>query len=214
MEEMLMAALNELLVAPNPLSQLTRLMQFAAANAEITGRDEKNNAIIKLTNPSAKVDDLIDLLEELDDQPLAVAAVSRQLIDLAAARLDKEKISYGLITGAQSSLERDRAIDQFQNGKIRVILFTLGAGAEGITLTRSQRILFMQRSFSPLQNAQGEDRIHRIGSEIHDHVQIIHQVTPGTIEERQWDQLIEKGARIEEVVRDREALARLLGGAA
>lgn len=211
METMLMAALNQLLVAPNPLSQLTRLAQFAAASAEVTGRDEEGRAVVKLSNPSAKVDDLLELLDELGDEPLAVCAVSRQLIELVAARLDKEKISHGLITGAIAPFDRAQAIERFQAGKLRVILFTLGAGAEGITLTRANKLLFMQRSFSPLQNNQGEDRVHRIGSEIHDHVQIIHQVTPNTIEERVLDLLDAKNIRIEEVVRDRETLARLLG---
>lgn len=212
MEATLLAMLNELLVAPNPLSQLTRLSQFAAASAEITGRREDGSAIIELTAPSGKVDDLVDLLEELGDEPLAVTAVSRQLLELAAARLDKEKISYGMVTGAQAPFERAQAIEAFQQGKKRVILFTLGAGAEGITLTRANHLLFMQKDFSPLVNEQGENRVHRIGSEIHEFVQIIEQRTPGTVEERKAEILQGKEDRIEEVVRDREILKRLLGG--
>lgn len=212
MEATLLAALNELLVAPNPLSQLTRLSQFAAASAEITGRKEDGSAIIELTAPSGKVDDLVDLLEELGDEPLAVTAVSRQLLELAATRLTKEKISHGLVTGAQAPFERAQAIQAFQAGQKRVILFTLGAGAEGITLTRANHLLFMQKDFSPLLNAQAEDRVHRIGSEIHEFVQIIEQRTPGTVEERKVEILRGKEDRIEEVVRDREILKRLLGG--
>jgi SNF2 family DNA or RNA helicase len=212
MEATLLAMLNELLVAPNPLSQLTRLSQFAAASAEITGRREDGSAIIELTAPSAKVDDLVDLLEELGDEPLAVTAVSRQLLELASVRLTKEKITHGMVTGAQAPFERGQAIEAFQQGKKRVILFTLGAGAEGITLTRANHLLFMQKDFSPLLNAQAEDRVHRIGSEIHDFVQVIEQRTPGTVEERKTDVLRGKEDRIEEVIRDREILKRLLGG--
>jgi SNF2 family DNA or RNA helicase len=233
MERDMIAQLNDLLVAANPLSQLIRLGQFASAHAEVvpgTRREkqqvwrdgelfeemvEVETADLRLTNPSAKVDDLVDLLEELGpDEPLVVAAVSRQLIELAAERLKKQKITFGLITGAQSQYERDQAVQLFQKGAIRVVMLTLGAGAEGITLTRARTMLFMQTSYSEVQNAQARDRVHRIGSERHDAIRIIEQVTPGTIEERRRELLTAKQMRMEEVVRDRETLAKLLGAAA
>ena len=233
MERDMVAQLNDLLVAPNPLSQLTRLSQFAAAYGEVVekvGRERRwvredgrlvekmvdtPIATLKLSAPSSKVDDLVELLEELgEDEPLVVAAVSRQLIELAAERLTKLKIPFGLITGAQSQYERDLAVQRFQNGHIRVVMLTLGAGAEGITLTRSRTMLFMQESYSEIQNAQARDRVHRIGSERHDAITIIKQITPGTVEERREDLLAVKQIRMEEVVRDRETLAKLLGAAA
>lgn len=233
MERDMIAQLNDLLVAPNPLGQLTRLNQLAAANAEVIPgvRREKQTVWVdgqpvervvevpsydvRLMAPSNKVDDLVDLLEELgDDEPLVVAAVSRQLIELAAERLKKLKITFGLITGAQSQYERDQAVQRFQNGHIRVVMLTLGAGAEGITLTRSRTMLFLQESYSEVQNMQARDRVHRIGSERHDAIRIIVQITPGTVEERRRELLDTKQMRMEEVVRDRETLAKLLGAAA
>lgn len=209
MERDMIAQLDDLVVAPNPLSQLIRLNQFAAAHAEATEDG------MRLASPSCKVDDLVDLLEELGpDEPLVVAAVSRQLIELAAERLKKLKVSFGLITGAQSQYERDQAVQRFQAGQIRVVMLTLGAGAEGITLTRSRTMLFMQTSYSEVQNAQARDRIHRIGSERHDAIRIIEQITPGTVEERRQEMLSTKQMRMEEVVRDRQTLARLLGAKA
>lgn len=169
---------------------------------------------VRLTAPSPKVDDLIDLLEEMGDEPLVVAAVSRQLIELAAARLTEKGIPHGLVTGAQNGYERAQAVTRFQDGRDRVILLTLGAGAEGLTLTRASRMLFMQESYSEVQNAQGRDRIHRIGSEIHEAIQIIVQITPGTVEEKRREIVATKAMRMEEVVRDEETLRLLLGAAA
>jgi SNF2 family DNA or RNA helicase len=209
MERDMIAQLNDLLVAPNPLSQLIRLSQFAAASAVMNEAGE-----LKLAAPSSKVDDLVELLEEMGDEPLVVAAVSRQLIELAADRLKKLKISFGLVTGAQSVFERQEAVQRFQAGHLRVIMLTLGAGAEGITLTRANTMLFMQESYSEIQNAQARDRVHRIGSERHEFVQIIKQITPGSVEERKEELLATKQMRMEEVVRDRETLAKLLGAAA
>lgn len=202
----MIANLGELLVAPNPLAQLGRLNQLASASAEV---DEEGK--VTLTAPSPKIDDLVDLLEELGDEPLVVAAVSRQLIELAAERLTRLKIPHGLVTGAQSGYERAEAIRKFQDGQLRVILLTLGAGAEGITLTRAQRMLFMQESYSEIQNIQGRERIYRIGSEGHSFIQIIVQITPGTVEEVRRELLETKAMRLEEIVRDEPTLLRLLG---
>jgi len=209
MRDDMIAHLNDILVAPSPLAQLTRLSQFAAASATMTEEGE-----VRLTAPSPKVDDLVDLLEELGDEPLVVVAVSRQLIELAAERLTKLKISHGLVTGAQSIYERHEAVQRFQDGRIRVILLTLGAGAEGLTLTRANRLLFMQRDWSQIKNLQAEDRIHRIGSEKHDFVQIIEQVTPDSVEEHRNEVLAVKGMRMEEIIRDEATLKKLLGVAA
>ena len=206
MRDTMIAQLNDLLVAPNPLSQLTRLAQFASASVEV-----QEDGSARLAAPSAKVDDLEDLLEELGDEPLVVAAVSRQLIELASQRLTQLKIPHGLVTGAQSVYERHEAVRRFQDGHLRVIMLTLGAGAEGLTLTRASRLVFMQTSYSNIQNLQCEDRIHRIGSEIHDSIQIIKQITPGTVEETREEIVAAKGMRMEEIVRDRETLLKLLG---
>jgi len=258
MRDEMVASLNELLVAPNPLAKLTRLTQFAAAMAEVEWEtrtvrvrvgdlteheeldpelsvddlfDEDGNYVtpyddeahahwelqerrvarVKLTLPSPKVDDMVDLLGEMGEDPLVVAAVSRQLIELASKRLTDLKIPHGLITGAQSPDERRVAINAFQAGQTRVILLTLGAGAEGITLTRADTMLFMQESFSEIQNQQAQDRIYRIGSERHAAIRIIKQVTPGTVEEHKLEVLAEKRGRMEEIVRDEATLRKLLG---
>jgi SNF2 family DNA or RNA helicase len=207
MRDHMIANVGELLVAPNPLSQLMRLNQLAAACAEI---DDDYN--VTLVNPSPKVDDLVDLLDEMGDEPLVVAAVSRHLIELASERLTKLNIPHGLVTGAQSSYERAQAVDHFQAGRHRVILLTFGAGAEGLTLTRASRLLCMQESYSSIQNQQMYDRIYRIGSEQHDSIQIIKQITPHTVEETKQLLLDTKAMRLEEIVRDQSTLLTLLGG--
>jgi non-specific serine/threonine protein kinase len=210
MEEKLFAELEsgDLLFAKggNHLAKLSRLCQFAAANATIDDQDK-----VTLTDPSGKVDDLIDLLEEMGDAPLVVAASSRQLIELAAARLGRVGITHTSITGAVDVGGRQSAVQRFQAGHVRVMLLTLGAGAEGITLTRADTMLFMQESYSTVQNRQAQDRIYRIGSEGHQSIRIIVQITPGTVEERRMELLAAKDARIEEIINDGASLRELLG---
>ena len=167
---------------------------------------------IILAEPSCKVDAVMDDIKEGDfgDDSVAVAAVSRQLIELLSARMTKEGIAHGLITGAQTEDERTKAIDDFQSGKIKWILFTVQAGGVGVTLTTARRLIMLQRPWSLVDHKQALDRIHRIGSEIHDSVIIMDYVTEGTIEERVLQVLETKADNFEQIVRDKDKLLELL----
>lgn len=187
--------------AVTPLVARLRKMQFASAYAQL---DDEGN--VRLSEPSNKVDELMDLLGELGDEPLVVFAQSRQLIELAAARLEKAHISYRLLVGGMSELQREASMSDFQEGRARVMLGTIAAAGEGVTLTRARHLVFLQRHDSMLGNKQAEDRIHRIGAEVHERVHIIDIVTPGTVELKQIENLHLKFARLQEIVRDRETL--------
>jgi SNF2 family DNA or RNA helicase len=126
--------------------------------------------------------------------------------------MTKKGIQHGLITGAQDEDERQRAIDDFQSGRTKWILFTAQAGGVGVTLTAARRLVMLQRPWSLVDYKQAMDRVHRIGSEIHDSVIITDYVTEGTIEERVIQVLDRKSDSFEEVVRDREQLLRALRG--
>lgn len=189
-----------LVMATNNLTRNTRLLQFASSYATI---DE--NGDVKLDEPSAKLDAMCELLtNELSEDTVAISAESRQLIMLAAARLDKLRIPYRMIVGGMTQQAREEAIADFQSGVARVMLFTLKAGGVGITLTKANVGICLQRSWSMIDNKQGEDRYHRIGSEIHDKIMIIDFVTRGTIEEVQIPRLHEKFAKMQEITRDRD----------
>jgi SNF2 family DNA or RNA helicase len=147
---------------------------------------------------------------DFGDDSVAVCAVSRQLIELLSAELTKNKIPHGLITGAQSEDERQRAIDDFQSGRIKWILFTAQAGGVGVTLTAARRLIMLQRPWSLVDHRQALDRVHRIGSEIHDSIVITDYVTEGTVEERVLQVLETKADNFEQVVRDKDQLLKML----
>ena len=201
---------GSLLVAANNLTAHTRLLQLSSSYAEIikVDPDDVTTWQVTLKDPSPKIDETIAILEDLGpDKQTAVCAASRQLIDLMAQRLEKEGISYGLITGKVSEAERDHQLQAFQAGKKRVMLFTIAAGGTGLTMTAASTIIFMQRSWSMIENKQAEDRVHRIGSEKHSSINIIDIIAEETIEEtHQLPKLIEKLERLEEIVRDRITL--------
>jgi SNF2 family DNA or RNA helicase len=203
---------GEALTAPSALTQTIRLLQFASSYAEVTVDETTGETRAVLAEPSGKIDSLMADIENGDfgDDSVAVCAVSRQLIELLSARLTKAKISHGLITGAQNEDERQQAVDDFQSGKIKWILFTAQAGGVGITLTAARRLVMLQRPWSLVDHKQALDRVHRIGSEIHDSVIITDYVTEGTIEERVIQVLETKADNFEQIVRDKDKLLSLL----
>ena len=203
---------GDTLAAPSVLTQTIRLLQFASSYATIAVNETTGEPRAILDAPSCKIDALMDDIENGDfgDDAVAVSAVSKQLINLLSAELTKKKIAHGLITGDQDEDERQKAIDDFQSGAIKWILFTAQAGGVGITLTAARRLIMLQRPWSLVDYKQVLDRVHRIGSEIHDSIVITDYVTEGTIEERVIQVLETKADNFEQIVRDKDQLLKLL----
>ena len=203
---------GDALTAPSILTQTTRLLQFASSYADMVVDESSGELKTVLTEPSCKVDSLMDDISNGDfgDDSVAVCAVSRQLIEILSAAMTKAKIPHGLITGAQNEDERQKAVDDFQEGRIKWILFTAQAGGVGITLTAARRLVMLQRPWSLVDHKQALDRVHRIGSEIHDSIFIMDYVTEGTIEERVLQVLETKSDNFEQIVRDKDQLIKLL----
>ena len=203
---------GDAITAPSALTQTIRLLQFASSYATTEINEDTGEISTVLSEPSAKVDSLMDDIKNGDfgNDSVAVCAVSRQLIEILSAALTKEKIEHGLITGAQTEDERQQAVDDFQSGKIKWILFTAQAGGVGITLTAARRLIMLQRPWSLVDHKQALDRVHRIGSEIHDSVIITDYVTEGTIEERVIQVLETKADNFEQIVKDKDKLLALL----
>jgi SNF2 family DNA or RNA helicase len=230
MADDMVAQLDQLLVASNVLVQSLRLMQLAAATADLSSEPCKctqedaqqpdpecplcdgagERQVVNLKDPSCKIDDLVEFIRDEGPRPLLVAAPSRKLIELAVARMAKEKISCASMTGATPVDERKNLVQAFQDGKIQVF-FANAAGAEGLTFTRADTIFFLQRG-SRLFNIQIRDRVHRIGSEGHEAIRTIVSLTKGTIEERREQMRDLSDKQIDEILRDKERLRWFLKG--
>lgn len=169
------------LVAPVVIAQLIRLQQLAAAYADIipSTRNDSGTSVV-LTEPSSKLDALMQLLEDNPNESIVVFSQFKQLINLAAKRMESASIPYVTITGDVDQDGRRDAIERFQSGEARVFLGTIAAGGEGITLTRASTVVFLDRDWSPGRNTQAEDRLHRIGQK--NAVEVIDIVARNTID--------------------------------
>lgn len=165
------------LIASVVIAQLTRLQQFALAYME--EHPHKPNTYL-MTDPSAKLDVLMEIIEDNPDEQLVVFSQSKGILNLMARRLRAKGISCGLYTGDASADDRDQVVHDFQAGKLQVFGGTIAAGGEGITLTAASTVIFLDRAWNPNRNLQAEDRCHRIGQK--NAVQIIDFVARDTVD--------------------------------
>ena len=74
------------------------------------------------------------------------------------------------------------------------------AAKEGITLTRADTVLFLEREWTPTDEEQAEDRVYRIGQESQ-HVHAVYLSCEGTIDEH-FDRVIESKRAVVKAVLD------------
>lgn len=212
---------EEILRTSSPLTLTLRLLQMCSSYGVIKEKPVYDNGstdlepvgtkeYLELSAPSAKIDAFLEDLPDYGDEPLVVFAESKQFLYLLADRLDKKDIKYGIITGDQSNQERQNYVDAFQGGRLNMILVGISAGGTGINLQRSRTAVFLQRSWSMVSNLQAEARVHRIGSEIYDHVNIIDYTTKGTVEDLVHEAVERKVNNLEYILRDKELIKKAL----
>jgi hypothetical protein len=113
------------------------------------------------------------------------------------------------ILGGDSSQARQRAVDGFQaEDGPQLIVCSLKAASQGITLTRASNVAFLELDWTPARHDQAEDRLHRIGQD--SAVTAWYLLAPDTIDETMAELLERKRSLIDAVtdgqVRDEERL--------
>ncbi len=130
----------------------------------------------------------LDLLDELVGTVLAeegAVLVFTQYVALArllAAHLERSGVPHQLLHGGTPVAEREAMVARFQAGEVPVFLLSLRAGGTGLTLTRADHVVHVDRWWNPAVEDQATDRAHRIGQTRP--VQVHRMVTRGTVEEQ------------------------------
>lgn len=197
---------GNLVVATNPLELVTRLLQIASAVPSV---DDAGN-VVSMETPSNKLDAIKDILEAGGrDEQFVVFARSRLLIDMLERELSGSYL-IGRITGSESAQERQEVIERFQDHRLDLVLGTLGAGAEGVTLTAASTVIIAEQSWSHIQNSQAIDRVYRIGQT--KAVQPIVLVSAGTLDEEVMKADQRKKTSFQELVKDPVIVKKMLLG--
>lgn len=158
-----------------------------------------------------KLDAVEAFVEGFEDAetPLIVFSAHRAVVDELGKRDGWEAI-----TG--DTKNRTQVEEAFQRGELRGISATIQAAGTALTLTRASNVLFVDRSYTPADNEQAEDRAHRITQKaavtiydmIADHPidKRVFEIT--TLKRRRIDHSVERAREFKEV--SDETLAALV----
>ena len=125
---------------------------------------------------------LLDLLEQLAAEGRRTLVFSQftSMLEVIGKELHAREIRWSTITGRTT--DRQRVVDEFQQGNVAVMLVSLKAGGTGLNLTAADTVIHYDPWWNPAVEAQASDRAHRIGQD--KPVTVYRLICEGTVEER------------------------------
>ena len=135
--------------------------------------------------PSAKLDYLLEMVEELRADGRAVVIVSQwvEMLKIIGKALDGIGIEHRMFYGVGMSLtKRRQALATFREGRVPCLLMSLGVGGVGLDIPEADDIVLFDPWWNPAVEQQATDRAHRIGQT--KVVTAYRLVAAGTIEEK------------------------------
>lgn len=192
---------GEIVTAAAVLAKITRLKQICVSLGLLSDG----------VSDSAKIDALMDLINDTGEK-IVVFSQFAKAIGLVHERLKKAKIPHVVMTGKASftwdddktptgirRCSRGDAVKAFQRKKhYRAFIGTTQAGGVGITLTAANTVVFLDKMWTPADQIQAEDRLHRIGQK--GNVYVVSLLTKGTVEEHVERTLRSKQSMIQEIM--------------
>lgn len=142
---------GETVAAPIVLAKLTRLRQLATAPSLLQPDTPA---------PSNKYEAALSLIRDSpDEKQFIIYSVFATAVQQLAEFIERSVT----LTGQKTTKQRAAAIKDFQAGEARVLLASIGAGSEAITLTAADTVIFLDRDWTPTRNDQAVARSTRIG---------------------------------------------------
>jgi SNF2 family DNA or RNA helicase len=179
--------------APSVLAQLTRLRQLCLSPN-----------LLDIEAPSAKESFILEWLEDNpNEQVIIFSNFSSYLKKLHG------KIGGSLIVGDTPKWKRQSVVDQFQAGNCKIILANIQAAGVGLTLDAASTVIFLDRAYTPTDNAQAEDRIVPTTENSNQRCTIIDVVCKDSIDQKIND-LLSKKQSIIEVVNNYRSIKELI----
>lgn len=181
----IIADLENILLSVNPLSCTLRLRQLTGG---------------LFTEENPKLERLEDMLSE-EIIPNGYKAIIFSQWSKITAVYHKALQRYNpiYITGDVSPEDRLKEVERFQNDpSCKLAIGTIDAMGTGLTLNKASYVFFIDKKWNSGDNAQAEDRAHRIGTA--GTVNVISLVAKGTVDEGIEEYLIDNKDLFERIV--------------
>lgn len=154
-----------------------------------------------------KVGAALDYLEDYmgtSDRPLLMfyhhKDVGAALVEAFNEQKRFKGMRCGNINGEVPPLKRQQHVEAFQSGQYKVLFCSTPAAKEGLTLTKADTVVFLEREWVSGWEEQAEDRINRIGQDA-ETVWAVYLSVAGTIDER-FDRIVEEKRKVVSAVLD------------
>jgi non-specific serine/threonine protein kinase len=140
------------------LQGLMKLRQICDSPAILNESEQYPNHSVKLHELTR------EMSENISNHKVLIFSQFLGMLALIKDRLQHLKIPFEYFDGSTSTIERERAIQNFQNNDdCRVFLISLKAGGVGLNLTAADYVYIVDPWWNPAVEQQAIDRTHRIG---------------------------------------------------
>jgi len=155
-------------------------MEANRLTSAILGGIEKLKQIAVRIKFKECLDFLLDTHEQ--EKKLLVFTAHHETTDRLIKAFREKEIKADFIDGRVNGADREIVKESFQDGDLEILVCGIRAAGEGLTLTASHTVAFMELDWNPGKMFQAEDRTHRISQEMP--VTVYYLIAFGTIEER------------------------------
>ena len=156
------------------LSELTKLRQICCDPALL---------FEEYKGESAKLEMCVDMIGNAVEGGHKILVFSQftTMLDRLTKRLDKEGISYYMLTGSTGKEKRAKMVENFNQDEVPVFCISLKAGGTGLNLTAADIVIHYDPWWNLAVQNQATDRAHRIGQK--NTVNVYKLIAKDTIEE-------------------------------
>ncbi len=182
---------EEYTVAENDLKKY--LEEYTECTDVEIRRKMRMKALVKFMtlrslSAKGKVKQAVDFISNhlASDRPLVVFCSYHEIVDELRKHFPKS-VS---ITGRESIVEKQAAVDSFQAGRAKLAICSIKAAGVGLTLTASSSVAFVEFPWTYADCCQCEDRCHRIGQK--DNVTCYYLLGEQTIDHKLYQIIHEK----------------------
>lgn len=131
------------------------------------------------------------------NESILLFAWHREVCELLAFNL--KKFHPGIVMGGTNPIQRETYFEEFQNGKIKLIIGNILAMGRGHNLQRADRVIFGEFSWTDELNKQCEKRASRRGS-MKAFTRCEYVVSPGSFDEVILNSVFTKISRVKKVI--------------
>lgn len=133
---------------------------------------------------SSKTSELMRIVKAItkEDNSILIFSQFTSYLDEIRNHLSSEGFTCCYLDGGTSLKERQKVLNEFQNGQQKIFLVSLKAGGVGLNLTAANYVILTDSWWNPAIESQAMDRAYRIGQERD--VTVIRMISSNSIEEK------------------------------